>query len=1139
MTARRARSIMLVVAGSLAWAATSACNQTTINTPLRSFDRPSDVALTCVQYRPDEYDADTRPHGTFEVRPLADCEPVRSASLAINSPFAVPTDYIPPIGSNQPFAPSLVALVTQSARGELALVDTVQSKLIDTDPYTPGFGFLPVGQLPEHIRSSKDGCWAVTANSGSCDLSKIDVAGAVHSSLLSLFPTELASGTLNANGVSKLPLSVPTAGGKPKTLYARPSWIEMAPENDSGGKPSTHGYEDLDANGKPTHAGVCVGGDHRAWVALPGCQLVVKVHLEADGINTPSIEAALHVDQTGVTVVSDLSTLECPVECDGPHGDMGPVDAGPLPPPSDMGLNLPQTQAWPSAIAVDVESDVAGAASAGRIIIGDGFGERIDIVPFDIVAATFGAPHSVTLDPGDNGLLQPGVRVVRTGPRSEAGKFLYAVARDGSVRVIDLDRNAECETNPDPRWTGPGVNLQQTPTSTPPLELTPLAQARALGCFPLGDPLTPRRSPLAHSPGIALAPGQLPVDVAFVHLDGPPQDPTGTSSPPAAAPGLLVGDFAWIITSDGRGSVVDIFDACPQPNQQALGAGPGSFTPGACLPQNIAVSLSDTVKQFGHPQPLLLDRVSHRIRNGHPRFFLPNAESDNTGQARVTDSTHPCAVAVPATSPGVPDGGVPDAGGCGSTAGNLPSLYGELVPPELMPYPNESRSIYFIDPDHVRIETWVLTWEGVLPGTSRALGFPFLLAGADPTQNGAYLTDSGGAWCGRGVRGGDKLVFTGCSVDSECDQSAGYQCVRDPGAFLDVTQGMCLPVDTLRTTDFWSQTCGKLLRSQRKYRVLHARQSQPIPNGGGTSDILTLGEIYEPEYAEQTHTCTATSDCSDIKVVAQVGGATIDTTCLQDADGVHRCLLPCAGKDDTCGADFECALSQFGDLRCMRAPIGATGDPTDPKNPPRVDPTYWQTCMPEAQEYEIHSGDSFTVSGTASGYLSSETVDPTTGECILPSLTQETARLTQWRVPLTADPCPANVNAQPLVASIDPSLQTNVCSVKTTAGVRLIHFENPIFNIVAELPLSLANQPIVPPDGTSVSFDVTGGGTTLIAQLGVDVQAQQPRSALVGPDGQTVYVVDEGKSPSGAGLRGQLLRLFSASQSVDTTFVVR
>jgi len=70
-------------------------------------------------------------------------------------------------------------------------------------------------------------------------------------------------------------------------------------------------------------------------------------------------------------------------------------------------------------------------------------------------------------------------------------------------------------------------------------------------------------------------------------------------------------------------------------------------------------------------------------------------------------------------------------------------------------------------------------------------------------------------------------------------------------------------------------------------------------------------------------------------------------------------------------------------------------------------------------------------------------------------------------------------------------------------------------------------------------MNVTGGGNTLQSLLGVDVQAQQPRYATVAPDGQTVYVVDEGKAAVATGLRGQLLRLFSSSQSVDTTFIVR
>ena len=278
--AARSRSMLAVIAGALAWATMTACNQQTINTPLRSFDRPSDVALTCVQYRPDENNETTRPHGTFEVRPLSDCEPVRAQALGIKSPFTLPVNYLPPMGPNEPFTPFIVALVTQSARGELALVDAAQNRLIDADPYKPGYGFVPVGKLPEHIRSSTDGCWAVTANTDSCDLSKVNIPTVLHGSLLSLFPADLAAGSIAASGVTSLPLTVPShdAGGKAglKTLYARPSWIEMAPPGDAGGQPSTHGYE---AGGTP---GTCSGGDHRAWVALPACQLVVKVHLEVN-----------------------------------------------------------------------------------------------------------------------------------------------------------------------------------------------------------------------------------------------------------------------------------------------------------------------------------------------------------------------------------------------------------------------------------------------------------------------------------------------------------------------------------------------------------------------------------------------------------------------------------------------------------------------------------------------------------------------------------------------------------------------------------------------------------------------------------------------------------------------------------------
>ena len=1113
----RKRSILAVVVGALGWAAVTACNQQTIQTPTRSFDRPSDLALVCAQYYPD-----TKPAPTFGVRPLGECDPNLASTLSVTPNNIPDPSFFVPLGSNAtPYAPFLMALVTQSARGELALVDTVQNRLVDVDPRTPGFNFLPVGKLPEHARATSDGCLAVTANSGSCDYGIVDVPAIINKSVLDSTPRDMAGvqmpGVDLATGVRRVRLVLPGApGSAPHVLQARPSWIEIATASDD---PKT-------VPPTLTTPGQCIGGAHSAWVALPACQLVVKMSLDVDKTqkDAPNVLAAVRVTRTGASVVptAALSTLDCPVEC-GTTADPGSGGSPDLSlPPSDMGATTP-TQAYPTTIAVDNEG--------GRLIIGDLNGERVDILPLDVASGQLGAPRHVQLESGAGG-----VRVVRVGPRSQAGKFLYAIARDGTVRVVDLDREVECETNPDPRFPGGGLDLQQTPTSNPPLPADPLPGARQIGCFPLtGDPKTQvRRAPLATSPGITLSSGQLPADIAFVHAESPPPSVAASNvAPPAASPGLLVGDFAWIVSSDGRGTVVNIYDACPQPNQQDLRNTAGPFSP-SCALSNVAVSNAQTRVQFGHPEAMLLDRVSHRLRAGNLRFAQPQTESDPTGQPRVSDELNACTVAVPDTSPGAPDGGVPDGGTCNGGSSSLPGLYAERIPAPLIdptqannPDTYPLRIIRFVDPDRARNETWVLGWEGVLPGSDRPLGLP---------QHG-QLVDPGGQWCSRGVLAGDKLEFRGCTVDSDCDQAAQppFQCVHDPSAFSDVTQGMCLPIDNqTQTIDYWSGLCGKLLRAQRKYRITSARQAvQP-----GTDDTLSLAEIYEPEYAEQTAECKTTQDCIDKGIqVAPVkpGLAPRQTTCLADFDGKSRCLLPCDSEQDdsVCGPDFECAKSAMGDTRCMRAPINDA---------------LWSTCFPERQEYQIRVGDAFLVGGTSSGTLFNETPDGN-GECIVPaeSSPMHTVRERQARIPLTPM---APGGSTPLICppmsspldSIDPALLgSNVCIAIDDNATRVVHYENPVFNIALQASKQggTVSRVIVPPDGTSISFTINGGGNLLVTPIGVDVQAQQPRYVAVAPDQQTVYIVDEGKSTSAAGLRGQLLRLFTPTQSVDHLFIVR
>ena len=47
--------------------------------------------------------------------------------------------------------PHVVSLVTQTTRGEVAVVDVTASGVVDLDPSVPGFNFLPVGALPTAV----------------------------------------------------------------------------------------------------------------------------------------------------------------------------------------------------------------------------------------------------------------------------------------------------------------------------------------------------------------------------------------------------------------------------------------------------------------------------------------------------------------------------------------------------------------------------------------------------------------------------------------------------------------------------------------------------------------------------------------------------------------------------------------------------------------------------------------------------------------------------------------------------------------------------------------------------------------------------------------------------------------------------
>ncbi len=132
-------TLVLGLAGGASLAVTS-CSQTPVNVPLQSFERAQRIDYVCMRiYR---YD------------PALPGQPI-----AITPEPTVPDDCAPVAPNiDGTFNPNhLFALVTQTTRGEVAVVDMTQGQVVDIDHSSPGINFLPVGLIPTDIASSPDG----------------------------------------------------------------------------------------------------------------------------------------------------------------------------------------------------------------------------------------------------------------------------------------------------------------------------------------------------------------------------------------------------------------------------------------------------------------------------------------------------------------------------------------------------------------------------------------------------------------------------------------------------------------------------------------------------------------------------------------------------------------------------------------------------------------------------------------------------------------------------------------------------------------------------------------------------------------------------------------------------------------------
>jgi len=1039
-------ALALVIAGL-------GCNTQTVTTPTRTLDRPSDVALYCVDIEvPDclpkldpnadpeayldaycaqtaiDYANDTPPSVT--VLTLDECGQERrslrnSSYLAavyqaarltgrdLNAPCC-PADN-PTCGQATPVCArrTISALIANTARGELAVADTesqtpglsTRGRLENLHGGQPGFGFLPAGLQPEHVRSTappssaqasgpagrreSPAAWAVTSNAGSCDLSMVGLQKIAELSARParcFQPNQICSSrncTAESCPQRVEPWFPGPAGSAGRPLRARPSWVEIAPWSQ------------------------VPGARRAALVAYPRCGLVAAVDLgAADATSCDRQQGcgrvldAVAFDATGKPrVLSDaeLATFECASDCGGDASAVLMPDPSALP---DGGA--PLVQSYPAVLAVE--------ASSQRLLIGDSVGAALTVVDLDSSTGNGShfrtSPRTVPLDfnvlPESLHGGQRGIQAIRVSPRTPAGQFAYLVARDSSVRVIDLDREVECETNPDPRYlqAHAGDIARVLPD-----ELNE-SNLRRLSCFPVGSGAekTPR-SPLATGPGIILPNSSLPRDIGFVHVDTTGCDVTDSVncdlSPQApfelwrrTQTNRWIGDFAWLLGGVGVVTGVQVADACPGPSYRA------------CFPELAAlrrVSFLQTRSQF-QPNPeienlpalhqALMVTPSDRLMNVrriYSRFedtgpFGPLTDSDAKGLPVFTASVNGTAVAylqtltdsavangrprlvqaAPAPYYYLPVDPVCDVALANQALpANFSSPTGQL-PPE--PTRRPVSMMQFTNPQAVVDNVWTLTWEGALPGLARTTG---------SLLSDGTLVDLNGLYCSRGVESGDKLWLSGCQTDADC--LPGSICQREsnqgtaPGLCLTSAQRQACYDESRRliadkgNDTVWAATW------LRRYRVLKAEQ-QVATASGDTQDRLTLDEIAEPEFELERRACTTLGSQCPATPIA-LPGRTVDAerlpplTCRATGKTAAgsldlSCILECKSNLD-CGVGFVCAHSHYEAAeaatwpeartrpRCMRAPL--------------FDDKAIRACFPDPIRYEVRGGDAFVVSGDRSG----------------------------------------------------------------------------------------------------------------------------------------------------------------------------
>jgi hypothetical protein len=1061
-----------------------ACSQQVAPTDPRNLDRPSDMAFACIgELVLDSGDT------AFTAQPLANCfGGLDDGGADVDA------------GATELFR-GLYAFALQPETGTVALVEmthpTAAGVVIDSDPHVPGKNAAPVGTLPVSIVADEAGCYLSIANAGTCDLSIMDAQMAIEQE-----PSVSRRSVVNSNGA---------------LIDAEPRMMTAEPSGPAGNDPCG-----------PDPTGLL-------YIAYPRCNAVAVVD-PAGGMY--QVVAAIQFAEDGTPAITDGS-LACPSECgnlDATGGvgvDAGPVDAGApdaalepdAAPEPDAGPEPPLTGGTPRP------SSVLMADDGSRLFIGAENAPMLTIVELD--ADRLPASVSAVALEGDIGLRRMAASgLIEMGGdlgsasfgqvHAGAFDFVYAVATDRTVRVVEVGRRIECDTQVDPRYLHDSTDAAQ------------------FACFEVGAVTTPPRRAGVTGPGIVMPRDAVPLDVVVYsnHPTGDQAITSGEGGDPHA-PRTMVGHFAMVTTSDGFAHVINIDDD-HYPDFE-ITTDPLAVD----MSKAMAHQLRDAVTDRDVPaqtcavalNALTTDSaLGPRAENGMSRTFDLSFIGGDRGRF-VLPRGHKTVCNV------VPDVGVPTR---------------DIVSELDIGAPIDVREQAFPDVAAARNEEFLVVWEGRLSADDIGIdvdGPPVRVGVVMKDGSERRLVDGASPFCDAGIEEYDVIQMLGCQVDAHC--SLGEECVFHPES--EVNTGLCMPIGLSSSL---LSPCRDLLVSNKQFTAVDTFSSHVTllerrrllrtgPIDGCVDDAeCTTAAAHEPLLLSPNH------PMDDVVVPSDRTWACVDDP--SRAPGPNRCVMTCGevvdaitGEVSQCETGYHCTGAGF----CVEAPLPPT------------------SCVQALQRYDIRAGESFAVVGAVlessrvTGYQHDRIADPDTGACIAdpnasplsvgriplrapdcagdgfadvspnPCMTTiETAVEEEYEVTLIDDPDSADPDDKiPACTEVDPPTETvgeTQLPVTPMRDVRAIRFRNRVMTLHLIQPDTPGDatcwgdeqgglapfSPVYP--GYTMRIRVKGGFVPLFAPI----LAAYPARIVSGPDGN-LWVLDQGDTTSGRITRGQIIRV--------------